>query len=107
MTIKRSIATAMFGFMLAGAAPAFAAPMGGIADGRAVTESQIQTVHGWHRSCEQGPVRYHRHVPGVGNVPCGTGGGGYGRCAGWRNECGDRWGWGNWRFRQCMRNHGC
>ena len=31
----------------------------------------IEKVHGWHRYCAWGPGRYHRHVPGVGNVRCG------------------------------------
>jgi hypothetical protein len=29
------------------------------------------------------------------------------RCWYWRNECAARWGWGNWRFRRCLANHGC
>lgn len=24
-----------------------------------------------------------------------------------RANCADRWGWGTWRFRRCVRNHGC
>lgn len=30
----------------------------------------LKKVHGWHRYCAWGAVRYHRHVPDVGNVPC-------------------------------------
>jgi hypothetical protein len=37
----------------------------------------VEKVHGWHRHCEWGPARYHRHVPGVGNVACGHPGYGY------------------------------
>jgi hypothetical protein len=29
------------------------------------------------------------------------------RCRAWRRTCAYRWGWGSWRFRRCMRNHGC
>lgn len=29
------------------------------------------------------------------------------RCRAWRRTCGYRWGWGTWRFRRCLRNHGC
>ena len=28
------------------------------------------------------------------------------RCRAWRRTCSYRWGWG-WRYRRCMRNHGC
>jgi hypothetical protein len=31
----------------------------------------------------------------------------YGVCRAWARECASRWGWGSWRFRRCMRNHGC
>jgi hypothetical protein len=27
-------------------------------------------------------------------------------CVKWNAICRDRWGWG-WRYRRCMRNHGC
>ncbi len=30
-----------------------------------------------------------------------------GRCWKWRNICADRWGWGTWKQRRCLRNHGC
>ena len=33
-------------------------------------DALVQQVHGWHRFCAWGPARYHRHVPGYGNVPC-------------------------------------
>ncbi len=36
--------------------------------------SLVERTHGWHRYCDWGPVRYHRHVPGYGNVPCYRGG---------------------------------
>ena len=28
-------------------------------------------------------------------------------CWRWRHICSRRWGWGNWRHRRCMINHGC
>lgn len=31
----------------------------------------------------------------------------WGRCRAWRRECGARWGWGGFRYRRCMRRHGC
>lgn len=31
---------------------------------------------------------------------------GPGRCWRWNAICRDRWGWG-WRYRRCMRLHGC
>lgn len=67
--------------------------------------SAVIKVHGWHPYCAWGPVRYHRHVPGYGNVPCERGA--HNRCHAWRRECADRWGWGGWRFRRCLDRHGC
>jgi hypothetical protein len=32
---------------------------------------------------------------------------GMSRCQAWRFTCADRWGWGTWRFRRCMRLHAC
>jgi hypothetical protein len=70
--------------------------------------SQILKVHGWHRYCAWGPYGYHRHVPGIGRVPCDEGGYHEGQsCRSWRHECADRWGWGNWRYERCLRRHGC
>lgn len=31
----------------------------------------------------------------------------YNRCRRWRNNCARRWGWGGWRYRRCLRRHGC
>lgn len=31
---------------------------------------------------------------------------GWRRCARWNRRCHVRWGWG-WRYRRCMRRHGC
>jgi hypothetical protein len=31
----------------------------------------------------------------------------YHHCRWWARECAYRWGWGSWRFRRCMRWHGC
>jgi len=31
---------------------------------------------------------------------------GWRRCARWNRKCHYRWGW-NWRYRRCMRRHGC
>ena len=28
-------------------------------------------------------------------------------CYFWRHECARRWGWGGYRFRRCLRRHGC
>jgi hypothetical protein len=33
---------------------------------------------------------------------------GYGRrCRYVRHECAERWGWGTWEYRRCVRRHGC
>jgi hypothetical protein len=37
---------------------------------RIAQDTLITKVHGWHRACIHGPARYHRHVPGWGNVEC-------------------------------------
>ena len=39
------------------------------------------------------PVQYWRHR--------------HNYCYRWRHVCADRWGWGGWRFRRCLRVHGC
>ncbi|NJM33538.1 MAG: hypothetical protein HC850_01250 [Rhodomicrobium sp.] len=31
----------------------------------------------------------------------------YNYCRKWRWTCADRWGWHNWRYRRCLRRHGC
>lgn len=31
----------------------------------------------------------------------------WGYCARWRNICANRYGWGGWRYRRCVRRHGC
>lgn len=50
---------------------ASAAPLGSLGSTSLSQTSLIQKTHGWHRYCDHGPARFHRHVPGVGNVPCG------------------------------------
>jgi hypothetical protein len=30
-----------------------------------------------------------------------------GRCRNWRRECIRRWGTASWKFKRCMREHGC
>jgi hypothetical protein len=32
---------------------------------------------------------------------------GYDWCRAWHHECAKRWGWGGWRFRQCLWRHDC
>lgn len=97
---------AISGMVLAAATvSALAAPIVSVPTGSLALPSNVQQVHGWHRNCAWGPARYHRHVPGIGNVPCYGEGGGY--CRKWRHICADRWGWGGWEFRRCLRNHGC
>ncbi len=79
---------AMAGFVTASAS---AAPATVLKEGLATpVQSQATKVHGWHRYCAWGPVRYHRHVPGIGNVAC------YGRY--WHNRWRShyRWGSGGW-----------
>ncbi len=49
--------------------PASAAPLTGLAAPKGDTGGLIK-VHGWHGYCAWGPLRYHRHVEGIGNVPC-------------------------------------
>ncbi len=31
----------------------------------------------------------------------------HGYCVRWRRICAVRWGWGTWRWRRCLRLHGC
>ncbi|MGI9479214.1 MAG: hypothetical protein ACR2PI_21100 [Hyphomicrobiaceae bacterium] len=73
--------------------------------------SMVQKIHDWHRYCEWGPRRFHRHIPGVGNVRCRRHRRRYrrriSRCEAWFNECRSRWGRRSWRFDRCMVRHGC
>jgi len=79
------------------------------------TGSLVLKIHDWHRRCEYGPRRFHRHIPGVGNVRCGRRFRRFrrdryrpvNRCRAWRNECRDRWGRRSWRFDRCMARHEC
>lgn len=89
------------GMSLSSAQAAPIGPQGVLAAGG----SLVEKTHGWHHYCAWGPVRYHRHVRGYGNVPCYRGPAP--RCRGWRHECASRWGWGGWRFRRCLERHGC
>lgn len=74
----------------------------------------VEKVHGWHSHCAWGPGgRYHRHVPGLGNVLCGPPPPVYRApvpvpaCGAWRGECASRWGWGTFEYRRCLRTRGC
>jgi hypothetical protein len=61
-----AVAATLAAFVL----PANAAPLASL-DKPAVTSAPlVQKTHGWHYRCAWGPYRYHRHVEGVGNVPC-------------------------------------
>ena len=60
----------------------------------------VEKTHGWHHYCDRSPVRYHRHVPGLGNVPCE--GDGYHRRH-WYRYDDDR---GRWRYREHRRWYG-
>jgi hypothetical protein len=54
-----------------GASAAVAVPLARPAEMPAQSaEFEIEKVHGWHSYCARGPARWHRHVPGAGNVPC-------------------------------------
>lgn len=68
------LSTAFAGLALAttfGASTASAIPLAKPAEpaGSGIT-SEVEKVHGWHSYCARGPARWHRHVPGAGNVPC-------------------------------------
>lgn len=90
---------------------ASAAPMTPVAP----SDSGLVKAHGWHFHCDWDRRGHHRHVPGVGRVPCRDGHWRDDRrddrrgdsCRHHRHRCADRWGWGNWEFRRCLRRHGC
>jgi hypothetical protein len=70
----------------AAALPAAAVQQSTIADGSPLQEIKHHRRHRhWHR-------HHHRH---------------FGRCMKWRHICGDRWGYGTWKQRRCLINHGC
>ena len=107
----RALAVAMllsiFGLGAATAAPVSSSLSKGAVAGYT---GLLQQVHGCHRSPRIGPVTgvLHRHIgPGCRWVPVRR----YRRpvyryCRRWRRECRYRWG-GGWRYRRCMRRHGC
>jgi hypothetical protein len=76
-----------------------------IVENKAESSSPVQRVHGWHLDCRQGPVYYHRHVPGVGRVLCDGGGGGYYGYS-WRWRHGHRWRWRHFHGHHRFRGHG-
>ncbi len=72
------------------ASAATALPVGAAHQSANADASMLQEVgqRHWHR-------HRHWHRPYAG------------RCWKWRNICADRWGWGTWQQRRCLRNHGC
>ena len=83
----------------------------------------VEKTHAWHRYCEWGPFRFHRHIRGIGNVRCRRHRRRHvrrydyrydryarrnaRRCDAWHYECKARWGKRNWRFNRCMVRHQC
>ena len=47
-----------------------AAPLSDMNSAIAAGSGLTKKAHFWHLDCEWGPVRYHRHIPGIGNVRC-------------------------------------
>jgi hypothetical protein len=47
-----------------------ALPMGASRMASMPEDAFVHRAHGWHHFCAWGPARFHRHVPGYGNVPC-------------------------------------
>ena len=64
------IAAAIAAAFAVSALPANAAPASGLSDALKGDAGLVVKVHGWHRYCEWGPFRYHRHIPSIGNVEC-------------------------------------
>lgn len=57
--------------MTFGASAANAIPLAKPVDTAAAgVATEVEKIHGWHSYCARGPARWHRHVPGAGNVPC-------------------------------------
>ncbi len=107
--MKRLIIAMLFtvlgGFGLAiGSTPAQAAAISiPKTDIRAHTVQDLVEQVGRYRRCFwRGGVRICRwyYYGGPGYYP------GYRRCYRWRRICRNRWGYG-WRYRRCMRIHGC
>ena len=88
MRIPVAVAGALFALSAAAAlTPASAAPvMPNMSHASAADMTKVHWTGYWHK---------HRW------------GGGFGYCRAWRHECADRWGWGTWQFRRCLRRHGC
>lgn len=65
MSVIAVIGAAVLGASAAAAAPA---SLGSMAPTEA--NSQVEKVHGYHRSCRRGPARWHRHLRSGRNVRC-------------------------------------
>lgn len=50
--------------------PAQAAPINSTKEAMKPWKIRSLKIHGTHPYCEWGPTRFHRHVPGIGSVPC-------------------------------------
>lgn len=103
--VFKMLAAAAF-FSVFAAVSASAVPLNSAAGSAASAPSDIIQVHRWHHRCAWGPVRYHRHIPGIGNVRCKRHHWRK-RCHRVRHMCADRWDWGNRHFRRCVRRRGC
>jgi len=69
--MKSLLASTLFAATVMFGSAANAAPLSPASSAPAGVESQVEKVHGYHRSCKRGPARWHRHTRSDHNVRCG------------------------------------
>ena len=69
--MKRLLASTLFAAAVMFGSAANAAPLSHASSAPAGAETQVEKVHGYHRSCQRGPNRWHRHTRSGDNVRCG------------------------------------
>jgi hypothetical protein len=69
--MKCLLASTLFAAVVAFGSAAQAAPVSPAPMAPVEVGSQVEKVHGYHRSCQRGPNRWHRHTRSGDNVWCG------------------------------------
>lgn len=69
--MKHVLSSALFAAAVMFGSTANAAPLFPASSAPAGAETQVEKVHGYHRSCARGPNRWHRHTRSGYNVRCG------------------------------------
>lgn len=69
--MKRLLSATLFAAFVTFGTAANAAPISPAPMAPAGITSQVEKVHRYHRSCQRGPAKWHRHTRSGRNVSCG------------------------------------